>query len=116
MGNFKLTFVIIMLMALMYAQNGGAVPCGQISSNLVPCLGYVQNGGAVSPRCCYGIRGLVNAARTTVDRRAVCVCLKSAAASIKRINVGYAASLPGKCGVNIPYKISASTNCARYMV
>ncbi|CAK8575196.1 unnamed protein product [Lathyrus sativus] len=116
MGYFKLASVIIMFMALMYAQNGDAVPCGRISNNLVPCLSYVQNGGYVSPRCCYGIRGLVKAARTTADRRATCACLKSAAVSLKRINVGYAAALPGKCGVNIPYKISASTNCARYMV
>ncbi|XP_058751616.1 non-specific lipid-transfer protein 1-like [Vicia villosa] len=112
MGNFKLACVVMMFITLLYVQNGAAVSCGQVTSSLVPCMGYVQNGGAVSPRCCYGIRGLVNGARTTADRRAACACLKSAAASLKRINVGYAAALPGKCGVNIPYKISASTNCA----
>ncbi|KHN33232.1 Non-specific lipid-transfer protein [Glycine soja] len=32
------------------------------------------------------------------------------------LNAGNAASLPGKCGVNIPYKISTSTNCATWCI
>nr|B3A0N2.1 RecName: Full=Non-specific lipid-transfer protein; Short=LTP [Lycium barbarum] len=38
---------------------------------------------------------------------------KSAAAGISGINYGIAAGLPGKCGVNIPYKISPSTDCSK---
>ncbi|CAI8611102.1 unnamed protein product [Vicia faba] len=114
MENFKLACVVTMCMALMYAQNGGAVSCVQVSNSLAPCLLYLQNGGVVSPSCCYGVKGLVNAAKTIVDRRVTCDCLKSAATSIKGINVDYAAALPEKCGTNIPYKISPSINCARY--
>ncbi|KAK3405011.1 hypothetical protein EUGRSUZ_K01283 [Eucalyptus grandis] len=42
---------------------------------------------------------------------AACKCLKSASGSISGINFGVVAAIPGKCGVNIPYKISPSTNC-----
>ncbi|XP_058751619.1 non-specific lipid-transfer protein 1-like [Vicia villosa] len=112
MGKFKIACVVMMCMTLWYAQNGGAISCGQVSNSLAPCIRYLQNGGAVSPSCCYGVKGLVNAARTVADRRATCGCLKSAAAALKGLNVGYAAALPGKCGTSIPYEISPSINCA----
>ncbi|CAK8575195.1 unnamed protein product [Lathyrus sativus] len=108
MSNFK------MCMALLYAENGGAISWGQITSSLTPCMRYLEYSGAVSPSCCSGVKGLVNAARTIDDRRTTCECLKSDAASFKEINIGYAAALPDKCGASIPYKIDHSTNCARY--
>ncbi|CAL5211177.1 unnamed protein product [Lathyrus oleraceus] len=112
MSNFKLACVLMMCMTLLYAQNGDALSCGKVTNNLMPCLHYLQNGGVVSPSCCYGVKGIVNAAWTIADRRATCDCLKSAAASFKGLNVGFAAALPGKCGATIPYKIGPSTNCA----
>ncbi|CAK8575193.1 unnamed protein product [Lathyrus sativus] len=114
MSNFKLACVVLICMALLYAQNGGAISCGQVSKSLKPCMHYLKNGGAVSPSCCAGVKGLVNAARTIADRRTTCECLKSSAATFKEIIVGFAAVLPAKCGANIPYKISPSTNCSRY--
>nr|P81651.2 RecName: Full=Non-specific lipid-transfer protein 1; Short=LTP 1; AltName: Full=Major allergen Pru ar 3; AltName: Allergen=Pur ar 3 [Prunus armeniaca] len=88
------------------------ITCGQVSSSLAPCIGYVRGGGAVPPACCNGIRNVNNLARTTPDRRTACNCLKQLSGSISGVNPNNAAALPGKCGVNIPYKISASTNCA----
>ena len=89
-----------------------AITCGQVTSSLAPCITYLQKGGAPSAGCCNGVRGLNSAAKTTADRQAACNCLKSAAGSISGFNANNAASLPGKCGVSIPYKISTSTNCA----
>ncbi|KAI7746900.1 hypothetical protein M8C21_018122 [Ambrosia artemisiifolia] len=90
-----------------------AISCGQVVSGLVPCLGYLTKGGAVPPACCGGVSGLNNAAKSTSDRQTVCACLKVAYASNSGINLSYASSLPGKCGVNIPYKISPSTDCSK---
>ncbi|KAL6998274.1 hypothetical protein U1Q18_008400, partial [Sarracenia purpurea var. burkii] len=56
---------------------------------------------------------LNNAARTTPDRQAACRCLKSSVGAVKGVNIGLAGSLPGKCGVNIPYKISLQTDCTK---
>ncbi|KAL7000477.1 hypothetical protein U1Q18_001629 [Sarracenia purpurea var. burkii] len=58
-------------------------------------------------------RSLNNAARTTPDRQAACRCLKSSVGAVKGVNIGLAGSLPGKCGVNIPYKISLQTDCTK---
>ncbi|XP_076887819.1 non-specific lipid-transfer protein-like [Bidens hawaiensis] len=90
-----------------------AITCGQVVSALVPCLGYLTKGGAVPPACCAGVRGLNNAAKSTPDRQTACGCLKGVYASNSGINLGFAGSLPGKCGVNVPYKISPSTDCSK---
>ncbi|KAK4406279.1 Non-specific lipid-transfer protein 1 [Sesamum angolense] len=60
-----------------------------------------------------GVKGLYAAAKTTPDRQSVCNCLKSLAASYSTLNLGKAAGLPAQCGVNIPYKISPSTDCSK---
>ncbi|KAG0466335.1 hypothetical protein HPP92_017915 [Vanilla planifolia] len=48
---------------------------------------------------------------TTADRRAACVCLKSAASGLSSEAVNKAGTLAQKCHVSIPYKISPSTDC-----
>ncbi|KAH9611089.1 hypothetical protein KSS87_010223 [Heliosperma pusillum] len=93
----------------------GALNCGTVDQSLFPCLDYFQGGGlgSVPLRCCDGIRTLNNNARTTPDRQEVCVCLKEAANALRNINVGLAASIPPKCGVNLPYKLDPSTDCTK---
>lgn len=117
MSNIKLACIVVMCMAVVWAntQTATAITCGQVSGNLVGCVGYLQNGGPVPPRCCNGIRNIMAAARTTFDRRTTCNCLKAAAGQVRGINPANAQSLPSKCGVNIPYKIGTSINCARYI-
>ena len=115
MASLKFACVVLMCMAVVSAPMVHAITCGQVTSGLTPCLSYLQKGGAPSAGCCNGVRSLNSAARTTADRQAVCNCLKSLVGSITGYNANNAAALPGKCGVNIPYKISTSTNCATYV-
>ncbi|CAN6575989.1 unnamed protein product [Malus baccata var. baccata] len=105
----KLALVVALCMAVSVVH---AITCGQVTSNLGPCINYVKRGGAVPPACCNGIRTINGLARTTADRQTTCNCLKNLAGSISGVNPNNAAALPGKCGVNVPFKISTSTNCA----
>ncbi|MED6106892.1 hypothetical protein PIB30_008896 [Stylosanthes scabra] len=107
--------VLILCMAMVGAPIAeAAIQCGFVTTNIAPCLTFLRTGGVPASPCCNGIRTILRAANDTPSRQAVCNCLKSAAASLgSQINPGNAAALPGKCGVNIPYKISTSTNCAR---
>nr|AOC88968.1 type 1 nonspecific lipid transfer protein LTP102 [Elaeis guineensis] len=89
-----------------------AITCSDVYGDLLPCVQYIQSGGAVAPQCCSGLRTLVAAARTGDDRRTACTCLKTAAASFSG-DVSRASKLPGKCGVSIPYKLSPSTDCSK---
>ncbi|PON51588.1 Lipid transfer protein/Par allergen [Parasponia andersonii] len=92
------------------------ITCGQVVRYLTPCISYVANGGTVPAACCNGIRTLYGLAQTIADRQGVCKCVKDAISgfSCNGYNVNFAAWLPSKCGVNLPYKISPSTNCQRY--
>ncbi|MGJ2918458.1 non-specific lipid-transfer protein [Salmonella enterica subsp. enterica serovar Paratyphi A] len=90
-----------------------AVSCSTVTSSLASCITYLRSGGrTVPPGCCNGIKSLNAAAKTTPDRQAACKCIQAASSAIKGLNYGLASSLPGKCGVNLPYKISPSINCA----
>ena len=109
----KVACMVVLCVALVASPVAEAITCGQVASSVAPCVPYLQKGGAPSPGCCSGVRGLVGQAQTTADKQAVCNCLKSAAGSMSGLNPKNAESLPSQCNVNIPYKISTSTNCAR---
>ncbi|KAK0584846.1 hypothetical protein LWI29_019643 [Acer saccharum] len=91
------------------------VSCDQVISNVSPCIMYLRSIGPLTPTCCNGIKVLNSAAVTTPNRQQICNCLKNAAKSASGINPTLAAGLPGKCGVNNPFNISPSTNCALYV-
>ncbi|MFS7924418.1 putative plant lipid transfer protein/Par allergen [Helianthus anomalus] len=105
--------VTCMVVAAPYAE--AVVTCAEVTASLRPCIGYLTNGGAVPPTCCTGIQALNASATTTVSRQATCNCVQSAVGSFPGINFGFAADLPGKCGVNLPFSISANTDCSQYV-
>ncbi|GFY83855.1 lipid transfer protein 3 [Actinidia rufa] len=103
--------VLCMVAVAPYAEaaiNG----CGAVQGKMGACLGYLR-GGVLTNQCCAGVKGLNSMASNTPDRQQACRCLQSAAKTITGINPASAASLPGKCGVKIPYKISPSTDCSK---
>ncbi|KAM0991717.1 hypothetical protein ACFX2I_010045 [Malus domestica] len=107
--------VVMFCMVACVPKAEAAVTCGQMVSDLTPCISYVKTGGALAPACCNGVRTLFTLAQTNPDRQSVCNCLKQAINGIPytNTNAGLAAGLPAKCSVNIPYKISPSTDCKR---
>nr|AFI61838.1 harmalin [Peganum harmala] len=112
MATIKLVCALVACMLVAAPLTEAAIACGTVVSALSPCIGYLRAGGSPPLACCNGVRALNNAARTTPDRQEACRCLQNAARSMGGLNEANAGSLPGKCGVNIPYKISTSTNCS----
>ncbi|KAL3615781.1 hypothetical protein CASFOL_040075 [Castilleja foliolosa] len=111
--NSICTVLITVLLVLAAAPHSeAAISCGTVVKYVQSCLPYVTNKGPIGG-CCGGVKGLYAAAKTTSDRQIVCGCLKTIAASSSDIDLGKAAALPGQCGVNIPYKISPSTDCSK---
>ena len=107
--------VAVIVVAMVVAAPGAsaAITCGQVGSAIAPCIAYVTGRGGLTQGCCNGVKGLNNAARTTADRQAACRCLKTLAGTIKSLNLGAAAGIPGKCGVNVGFPISLSTDCSK---
>ncbi|GMI71912.1 hypothetical protein HRI_000860500 [Hibiscus trionum] len=115
-GVLKLaSLMLIVCMAATIAPEAAdaAISCNNVLNYLFPCISYVQNGGQPAAACCNGVKTLYGQAQTSVDRQNVCKCIKSAVNGIpySRINIGNAESLPDKCNLHIPYKISPSTDC-----
>ncbi|KAF0918618.1 hypothetical protein E2562_025198 [Oryza meyeriana var. granulata] len=116
MASAQLVLVALVAVLLLAAPHAtmAAVSCSQATSAIAPCLTYARGAAAApSASCCSGVKSLDAAATTTADRRTACNCLKSAARGIKGINAANAASVPSKCGVSIPYTISASIDCSK---
>lgn len=114
-GVMKLIGTVLIAAALIAAiatPSEAAIGCSAVVSSLNPCLPYVTGKGPLGG-CCGGIKGLYASAKTTPDKQSVCNCLKSLAASNSGIDAGKAAGLPAQCGLNIPYKISPSTDCSK---
>ncbi|XP_065850696.1 non-specific lipid-transfer protein 1-like [Euphorbia lathyris] len=114
MGINKLACVAMIVCLLVAASSSeAAITCGQVITQLQPCIGYLRTGGAVvPPSCCGGVKALNSQAKTTPDRQQVCNCVKSAAKSIPNLNFGYVSTISSKCGVNIPFKVGPNVNCA----
>ncbi|CAF1703877.1 unnamed protein product [Brassica oleracea var. botrytis] len=107
-------FLLALFLVLAFHHGEAAVTCNNVVGDLYPCLSYVMQGGnAPSTNCCNGVRTLNSQAQTTADRQSVCRCIKNAigGASYSSSNLNNALSLPAKCGVNLPFSISPSTNC-----
>ncbi|OIW07435.1 hypothetical protein TanjilG_19276 [Lupinus angustifolius] len=122
MGNpmvMKLTLLGMMLLCMFLGAIPiayGAVPCGEVQFKVAPCLGYIRGPGGVPPApCCNGLRALNNEAKGTPDRQGVCRCLKSTVLSIPGLNLATVAAVPSKCGINLPYTVSPTTNCNMYV-
>ncbi|XP_071720062.1 non-specific lipid-transfer protein Lac s 1-like [Rutidosis leptorrhynchoides] len=110
----KIACMVVACMVVLAPHAEATITCGQVASSLVPCLIYLRTGNpGPSPGCCNGVKSLNRAAATPADRKTACGCLKSASNSYPGIQPAYAASLPGRCGVNIPYKISPNVDCSK---
>ncbi|KAF8397034.1 hypothetical protein HHK36_018672 [Tetracentron sinense] len=112
-GVLKFACIMVLACMLVAAPHVDAsISCTQVSGYLVPCLNYLIRGGQLLPSCCKGVQNLNSAAKSTPDRQTACGCLKTASRNMQGLKLGLANSLPGKCGVRIPYQISPSTDCA----
>lgn len=115
-GKGKVIITVGMMMCILLVvtpQEGeSAMSCSTVINDIYPCYGYVMNGGAVPAACCKGIKSLNTAAKTRTDRQSVCSCLKSMAKNVGGMNFDNIASLPAKCGVAVPYKISPDMDCS----
>jgi hypothetical protein len=113
----KLTCLVLACMAASAPIATKAdIACNKVLSDLIPCVSYVVSGGSVPAACCSGIKSLKDVTKTTADRQSACKCVKQAISGIPYTdyNIGLAAGLPNKCGVNLLFKINPSVDCNKY--
>ena len=108
-----LPLLVLALVAVADPRAESAISCGTVVSYVAPCITYAQGQAPMSPACCNGVKGLSNIAQTTTARLQACTCLKAAAAGVTGLNPDLTAGIPSKCGVNVPFSISPSTDCSK---
>lgn len=93
-----------------------AITCMDVDVALEPCIPYLV-GQAPDPTktCCDGILHLKNLATTTPDRRAACTCMKAAASHLPGLKDSAVSALPQKCNAPLPYPISTSVDCTKWV-
>lgn len=111
MGRREFACLALMMLMMAGLRSEAAISCGQVVLALIPCVNYVRMGGSVPPACCAGVKQVADAAKANVDLQAACECTKQMAASIPGLQYDLVNSIPGKCGISLPCKISPSVNC-----
>ncbi|CAI9758843.1 unnamed protein product [Fraxinus pennsylvanica] len=109
----KIMCLVLVGMVVVAPYSEAAISCNMVATSLAPCLNYVLSGGAVPTACCNGISSLYNSLKTTWLAVWQTRTLKSVAGSASATSFKNAASLPSKCGLNIPYKLSPSVDCSK---
>ncbi|CAO2816925.1 unnamed protein product [Amaranthus hypochondriacus] len=56
---------MVMIMVTLAPQPSLALDCGQIVFSLMPCLGYLTQGGPIPAECCGAVKKLAGSADTT---------------------------------------------------
>ncbi|KAL9261471.1 Non-specific lipid-transfer protein-like protein [Drosera capensis] len=107
----RLASVLIICVMVALPQAEAAIACNKVVESLLPCIGYLRAGGAVSGSCCNGVRYIVTL--PTAEKRIACACAKQIIISFG-VNLGYANSLPGKCGASFGYTISLNLDCSSH--
>ncbi|KAI3488357.1 hypothetical protein L1887_47648 [Cichorium endivia] len=111
----KVLCIVVACMVVSAPFTEGALTCGQVVTKMLPCLAYLRTGGAVPPPCCSGLKSLNAATQAIPDRKTACGCLKKAYPAYPGINPSNAVGLPGRCGVNLPFKFSPDIDCSKYV-
>ncbi|CAI9764644.1 unnamed protein product [Fraxinus pennsylvanica] len=105
------SFTIYILLGA--SSSYAAITCNDVVKDLKPCINYLKSGSGLPPAdCCAGASNLASSATSTADKQTACNCLKNTAKSIN-IKVELAKSLPGNCGISLPYPISPSVDCTK---
>lgn len=104
--------MVFMIVSIPYTE---AITCSEVFDHFMQCTHYLSRGGVVPTSCCNDVKGLITDTKTTSDRQATCLCINNAYKAFQGwINRDHAVSLPGKCGVDIPY-MSPNTDCNKYV-
>ncbi|KAL6977883.1 hypothetical protein U1Q18_026666 [Sarracenia purpurea var. burkii] len=101
--------VVVVLIAMPTAL---AITCGEVESQLAPCMPYLIGGGDPTTPCCDGVKSLRAMMGSTEDKQAACNCAKDAASRHQEIKDDLASELAAKCGVELGVPISRNIDCA----
>ena len=116
-SSTRMMILVVVLALALITSTEAAISCGTVTSNLIKCVPYLTGKASSLPAiCCNGVKTLYGATKNSrADRITACNCVVRTAKTIPNINAASVSSLPGKCGVNLGYSPSPTTNCNGYV-
>ena len=117
-SSTRMMILVAVLALALITSTEAAISCGTVTSNLIKCVPYLTGKApSAPPVCCNGVKALYGATKNSrVDRVTTCNCIVRTAKTIPNINAAKVSSLPSKCGVNLGYSPSPTTNCNGYVL
>ncbi|KAJ4843547.1 hypothetical protein Tsubulata_007963 [Turnera subulata] len=107
--------LVVFLLILVPHSSDAAISCSDVIKDLRPCVNYLVKGSGKPPAaCCAGASALQSAASTPADKQAACTCIKSAAQKINP-NPQLAQALPANCGISLPFTVSPTVDCSKFV-
>ncbi|KAL3334098.1 hypothetical protein AABB24_030722 [Solanum stoloniferum] len=107
-----LSFLLIFMVVALASAKTRAITCDIVHNIMHPyCHGYALLGGSFSSECCNEVKSLISNITTIANRQSACSCMKRLAYTKKQVN--RLASIPGKCGANLPFKIGKDVDCSK---
>lgn len=107
------SFAVVMVMMMGGWTSEAAISCGQVIPALAPCINYVRAGGNMPVTCCTGARSVLSMSKANADLKIACGCIKQMTMSMPGVKYELVNSIPGKCGVAIPWKLSPTLDCSK---
>ncbi|XP_018498325.2 non-specific lipid-transfer protein 1-like [Pyrus x bretschneideri] len=102
MKGIVISKLVLLAMAHLMVQQGEAVvSCGQVDSNLAPCVSYLTKRGNLDSAYCTGVQNIKNLAQTTADKQAACECCKAAANRFPSVDEVTASTLPASAKMEV---------------
>ncbi|KAF3323091.1 non-specific lipid-transfer protein A-like protein [Carex littledalei] len=105
MKGLAVSLLVMLVMSCTMLEPCRALTCGDVTSSIAPCTGYLTGKGGATSQCCGGVKKLNGLANNTANRRFACNCMKSNAGRVKGLRYDLINQLPGKCGVGLSFTI-----------
>ncbi|KAL8032895.1 hypothetical protein ABFX02_13G127000 [Erythranthe guttata] len=105
----------MLVFAMSFNFGESAFSCDEAVKKLIPCQPFLAGAAnGVTVQCCDGARSLDQLGKSNPEEvKAICQCLKNAAAAATGVNADRAKQLPGLCNINLPVPIDPNVNCDR---
>ncbi|XP_073023258.1 non-specific lipid-transfer protein 8-like [Primulina eburnea] len=103
----------LIMLYILLPSSEAKISCSDVIKDIQPCINYLKSGSGLPPApCCAGASNLASTATTSADKQTACSCLKNASKNIN-LKPELAKSLPGNCGISLPFAVSPNVDCSK---
>ncbi|PNX59682.1 non-specific lipid-transfer protein [Trifolium pratense] len=105
--HIKITCLAVICLILGIPLANATLSCDQMTTSLIPCIGYVRNPVASVPApCCDAVRAINDA-----DCKDLCNCFNFIMLKMPEFNDPAFSTIPNNCGLQVHYSTCFAMDC-----